>query len=650
MTDLSRILPDFPIGQYARLLPAIERQQLTTADLLTLEVTDIGKRTQLPLLDVKRFCGAVLEALHVDLGVSDKHQQQQQLKQRQPQQSNDVSEGDAEVAAGNQNSKSRENDENKSARPPPPPPPPSQLRHTLPELAAQWRTISTLDASLDRALGGGIPTGRVTEITGESGAGKTQLLLTLLLAVQLPPERGGLGCPALYVSTEAPLSTVRLAQILRNHPRLRDLGPDAEVGDGEGEGEGGKKKKEGMIRKPSLDHIISTVVPDLESQDHILSFQVPVEVARRGVGLLVLDSVAANYRAEFERTGSGSGGGGKGGLAARSNELVRLGRLLHDLARQHDLAVVVSNQVADRFPSAPVPSSAIATPAAPPKSSLPPPTATTTTMQQRLRHRNTAGLDQSQESPLASRSRGRPPAAAASAMGNAEPTSSIPSSLPSMTGALDVPDIPDLPEEEEEEAMMAAAVAVRSSMPEPAPEGFHDRHHHPSSSTAAPPPALLLDHQQRWFTGWGDEPYPYQGGAGGSSDGSLKTPSLGLVWSAQVAARIALLKRPAYHYPKEVVVAAGGGASSAEYDEYDDIGAGAGAGATTPTLRSWRRWMKVVFAPHVPPSASFASSSSSSGGRDGNGSGGSGGEIGPVEFEITMGGIRAVERKGKRKR
>ncbi|KAG4221088.1 hypothetical protein PC116_g30435, partial [Phytophthora cactorum] len=153
MTDLSRILPDFPIGRYANLLPAIEKHGLTTADLLTLQVPDIGKRTQLPLLDIKRLCAAVLEALHVDLGVSDKQQQQQQQQQKQK-----------------QDAKSDE-------------PKRSVLRHTGSELLAKpWNAISTLDDDLDRALGGGIPTGYITEITGESGAGKTQFLLTLLLA------------------------------------------------------------------------------------------------------------------------------------------------------------------------------------------------------------------------------------------------------------------------------------------------------------------------------------------------------------------------------------------------------------------------------------------------------------------------------------
>lgn len=47
---------------------------------------------------------------------------------------------------------------------------------------------------------------------------------------------------------------------------------------------------------------------------------------------------------------------------------------------------------------------------------------------------------------------------------------------------------------------------------------------------------LALDHQQRFFTGWGDE----------TDGGNLKTPSLGLTWTNQLATRIALLKEPIY--------------------------------------------------------------------------------------------------------
>ncbi|KAI2473423.1 DNA repair protein RAD57 [Annulohypoxylon bovei var. microspora] len=481
MTDLSRILPDFPTARYANLLPTIEKHGLSTADLLTLQVPDIGKRTQLPLLDIKRLCAAVLEALHVDLGVSNK-------QQRQP--------------GGNDGGNGAEKETS-----------PGVLRRTGTELLAEpTQYISTLDPALDLALGGGVPAGYVTEITGESGAGKTQFLLTLLLAVQLPPPHG-LGRPALYISTEAPLSTRRLSQLISHNPFFQTLPPSSQ---------------------PSLDNIIGTMTPDLESQDHILTFQVPVEVTRRNVGLIVLDSVAANYRAEFER-GAGAGGAN---LAARSQELVRLGLLLHELARKHGLAVVVANQVADRF-SGPAFKGSSAAPPTP--FSLP-----------RV----------SQESPLAKRSRGGPMPP--------PPTPSTPSS--------------------------STADLVRSSMPEPTPED------------APAPPALLLDHQQRWFTGWGDA-YPYASG-GFAAEHDLKTPSLGLVWTTQVASRVALSKRPVYGR-REVL---------------ED-----GEGESTTTLRSWRRWMKVVFAPHV--------------------AGTGPGLDGAVEFEVTMGGVRGVDRgkKGKGK-
>jgi DNA repair protein RAD57 len=449
MTDLLHVLPDFPAARYANLLPALEKNQVTTTDLLTLDVTDLGKRTQLPLLDLKRLCNAVLEALHVDLGVSEKL------------------------------------------------PRPSALKQPGPNFDKTWSCISTLDHGLDQALGGGIPTGCITEITGESGVGKTQFLLTLLLSIQLPPPYG-LGRSALYLSTEAALSTTRLADILKFHPLLKDMEKDD---------------------KPSLDRIISTVTPDLESQDHILQFQVPVEVARRDIGLIVLDSVTANYRAEYERGGSTRSGGFNMGV--RSNELVRLGQVLHDLARKHNLAVVVSNQVSDRFSN-----SSSSVPAAIKRSSL------------------AYSGPVSQESPLTSRSRG-----SVGPLPGADPTSSMP------------------PE------------AVRSSMPEPAPE-------QPIGH-----PVLLLDHQQRWFTGWGDEPY---------GDHALKTPSLGLVWSTQVACRIALFRQPVYGRKKVM-----------EDEKYG-----------SPYIKNWRRAMKVVFSPQA--------KASGQGFQD------------TVEFEVTTGGLKAT--------
>jgi DNA repair protein RAD57 len=122
MTDLTAVLPGFPTQQYVRLLPSLEKNQVTTADLLTLDCVEISKRARVPLLDVKRLCNAILEALQVNLGVRD-------------------TEGDVPADAS--------------------------LKKSGKDILNSWNTISTLDDQIDHALGGGIPTGYITEITGE---------------------------------------------------------------------------------------------------------------------------------------------------------------------------------------------------------------------------------------------------------------------------------------------------------------------------------------------------------------------------------------------------------------------------------------------------------------------------------------------------
>lgn len=448
MTDLRRILPSFPTANFAALLPAIEQQSLTTTDLLALHPADIAKQTHLPILDLKRLVAAVQASLADDL-----------TPWALATPADDVSGADGQCPA----------------------------------------CISTLDPDLDVVLGGGVPVGRITEFAGESGAGKTQFLLSLCLAVQLPSPHG-LGRQALYISTESGLSTSRLAQMLRANPLISK---DIDFAD-----------------RPSLDNILSASLPDLESQDHILNYQVPVLLERHDIGLIVLDSVAANYRAEFERQGSRGSN-----MAARSADLIKLGALLRDFARRHNLAVVVANQVADRFFSS--------TPIAMPRS-------------QHL-------FPATQETPFAARS--KPPQAS---------MPSTPASPPPF------------------------------SLPDQEPQA---------------PPAMALDHQQRWFTGWGDDP---------ASNHALKTPSLGLVWSTQIACRIALFKSPVYGMPTRT-------APPVMADDYDDINDG--GDERTGTLRAWRRWMKVVFAPHVKSSGQGVESA--------------------TEFEITMGGLKVVKKQSK---
>ena len=309
MTDLLHVLPEFSVKNYTHLIPSLEKHLVTTSDLLTLDALEIAKRAQLPILDVKRLINEVISLLHGQLGFD-------------PPNNNDAQH--ARTAPVTTPTSKRNN---------------APLYTKGSDLLKTWSTISTLDSALDSALGSGIPTGYITEITGErydlhplasltrsslflrlkhltsfSGAGKTQLLLTLLLSAQLPPPHG-LSRPTIYISTEAPLPTSRLQQLLTQNPLL---------------------SSHPAPNKPTLSRILSLQTLDLESQEHILSYQLPVALSTHKAGLVVIDSIAANYRAESSTGSSTKQSPAQSlSLAARSASLVRTGTLLKNLAREH---------------------------------------------------------------------------------------------------------------------------------------------------------------------------------------------------------------------------------------------------------------------------------------------------------------------------
>ncbi|KAK6399238.1 DNA repair protein rhp57, partial [Oleoguttula sp. CCFEE 5521] len=267
MTGLLATLPDFDLQPYSHILPSLEKALVSISDLLALETLDVAKRAQVPAGEVRKLTEAVIECLRGGL---------------EP-----IAVNDGDESGGGVGGEVQDSSEHRR-RP--------------------W-TISTLDETLDEALNGGIHAGYLTEITGESAAGKTQVLLTLLLSAQLrivdeQPKS------ALYISTEAPLQTTRLTQLLTHHPRLANL-PNTNA--------------------PSLSRIQSTHIHDLEAQEHILRYQVPVLITRHNVGLVVVDSIAANYRAEFDK---GTTGRAAQSLSKRSAQISQLGTLLRGIAKE----------------------------------------------------------------------------------------------------------------------------------------------------------------------------------------------------------------------------------------------------------------------------------------------------------------------------
>ncbi|CAG8943685.1 unnamed protein product [Penicillium salamii] len=281
--DLLSVLPGFSTHGFIHIIPPLERRRVTVVDLITLDPLEIARRARVPPADVRRLTNRIVEALHEDIGI----------EKSQPA-------TDALDSTPNPN-KNHETPGREPATEP------------------QWNTISTLDPAIDALLGGGIPTGYVTELTGESGSGKTQFLLSLCLAVQLPKPQG-LHQRAIYISTEHPLSTPRLTQLLESHPAMSTLPPE---------------------QAPSLEDILSINAMDLETQDHILFFQLPVAIERYDIGLVIIDSITSNYRAEHSTS--------LASLGVRGRQLAKTGNLLRKLAIDHTVAIVVANQVSDRF-------------------------------------------------------------------------------------------------------------------------------------------------------------------------------------------------------------------------------------------------------------------------------------------------------------
>ncbi|KAL4779125.1 P-loop containing nucleoside triphosphate hydrolase protein [Aspergillus varians] len=554
--DLLSILPNFSVKSYSHILPPLERSRVNTVDLISLDTLEIAKRAHVPPADVRRLANQVIKALHHDVGFEEAPR----IQQEQPDSSLDI---DVPLIPGSR----------------------TQLD------LSQSYPISTLDPALDALLNGGILTGYVTEVTGESGSGKTQFLLGLLLAVQLPPPRG-VGRSAIYISTEASLATNRLSQLIESHPHLSNLSRN---------------------HIPSLDRILSINAMDLESQDHILNYQLPVAIKRYNVGLVVIDSITSNYRAEHTSHDIS-------GLSTRSGELAKLGQMLRNLAASEDIAIVVANQVSDRFEGeAPLNFPRVTGPATNDRS----PMSSPTTQQAR------EGLDrESAASPL--------PRSRLSELGNVELNQhnlGVPQSTPNF------PSSSPLPTQEDPQQFDGSYLVgnpVRNEL-------------------------LSLQHQQRFFTGWGDSSWS---SAPSPSPGfqrpALKTPTLGLVWATQIACRIALKKytRPAVldsAIDDDFVLPTRNPAPSKEQAGTDEpefpstVAAGSdespnhpnnsSATATAKSMPSSsapppfqhieqpiQRTMKLVFSPWAGGSVSGPSESPDE-----------------VEFEIWKGGIRAVQ-------
>uniref|UniRef100_A0A8C5KJ61 DNA repair protein n=1 Tax=Jaculus jaculus TaxID=51337 RepID=A0A8C5KJ61_JACJA len=184
----------------------------------------------------------------------------------------------------------------------------------------QHRRLSLGCPVLDRILGGGLPLEGITELAGCSSAGKTQLALQLCLTVQLPRQYGGLETGAVCICTEGVFPSTRLQQLIARHQQLRSDVPREVV------------QKVRFSNQIFIEH-----VADVDALLECVSKKVPILLSKGMARLVVVDSVAAPFRCEFDGQAS----------ALRAQRLQTLGAALRRLSSTFQSPVLCINQVTE---------------------------------------------------------------------------------------------------------------------------------------------------------------------------------------------------------------------------------------------------------------------------------------------------------------
>jgi DNA repair protein RadA len=168
--------------------------------------------------------------------------------------------------------------------------------------------LTTGSNEMDKMLGGGIESQAITEFYGKFAAGKTQITHQLSVNVQLPKEKGGLEGNALYIDTEGTFRPERVIQMAK-----------------------------GLKLDP--DEVLENIkIGKAYNSDHqmLLAEKADKIVEEENIKLIIVDSLMGLFRAEYV---------GRGTLADRQQKLNRHLSVLGKIADQHNLPVVVTNQV-----------------------------------------------------------------------------------------------------------------------------------------------------------------------------------------------------------------------------------------------------------------------------------------------------------------
>lgn len=205
-----------------------------------------------------------------------------------------------------------------------------QSAHDIYEKEKRNPRIITLSPDLDRVLGGGIPSGQITEFCGAPGVGKTQIGMQLCVNVQLPKVFGGNEGETIYIDTEGSFSAERCMQMA--HAFVKHLKRVAEVRNDDVK----KLAAEQINAEKILDSIHYFRVRDSVEQLCVVEILKSFIQAHPNVKLVVMDSVAFHFRQDFED------------LASRTRRLGQMSQTLMSVANEFHIAIVMMNHVTTR--------------------------------------------------------------------------------------------------------------------------------------------------------------------------------------------------------------------------------------------------------------------------------------------------------------
>jgi transcription termination factor NusA len=172
--------------------------------------------------------------------------------------------------------------------------------------------FTTGSADLNRIMGGGFQTGKLTEVYGPFKSGKTALAHTISVTVQLSEKEGGINGSVAYIDTENTFSKEKIKRIAKRF----ELNP-----------------------KDVLSKIYHARIYSSDHQAQMIQ-KAETLCKTRGVRLIIVDSLMALLRAEYV---------GIGKLAPRQAVLNNMIHGLSRIAETYNCAVLLTNQVATRM-------------------------------------------------------------------------------------------------------------------------------------------------------------------------------------------------------------------------------------------------------------------------------------------------------------